>query len=118
GVPVLVLDDLFLKEVFHLAGDVFRLRWMRDDVEFFFLLWGFVRLGRLALFSHLTLTVQGSEQSRINPQLRQISLQCTSSIGKPQMSQSSPSGGATEGRSAQLAPAFSGSPVRRSRLIM
>ena len=58
----------------------------------------------------------GSEQSRMNPQLRQISLQCTSSIGKPQMSQRSPSGGVPD-RSGYLVPILRGSLVRTSRLI-
>src|SRR5256712_8755630 len=60
------------------------------------------RLGFFGLFCHDTLFAQGSEQSRINPQLRQISLQCTSSMGKPQTSQGSPSS-STADRSARLA---------------
>jgi hypothetical protein len=52
----------------------------------------------------------------MNPQLRQISLQCTSSMGKPQMSQSWTSGGVPD-RSGLLVPTFRGPLVWTSRLI-
>src|SRR3989449_919765 len=100
GVAVLVLDTLLVEHLRHLLGNIFEFLRVRDDVEFFFLLLRIVRLGFLSLCGHGAFSAYGSEQSRMNPQLRQISLQCTASMGKPQMSQRSPSGGATEGRSA------------------
>src|SRR2546428_7398043 len=100
GVAVLVLDTLLVEHLRHLFGNIFEFLRVRDDVEFFFLLLGIVRLGFLSLRCHGALSAYGSEQSRMNPQLRQISLHCTSSMGTPQMSHSSPSVCATHVRSA------------------
>src|SRR5947209_17268609 len=96
GVAVLVLDTLLVEHLRHLLGNIFEFLRVRDDVEFFFLLLRIVRLGFLSLCGHGAFSAYGSEQSRMNPQLRQISLQCTSSMGTPQISHHSPSGGATE----------------------
>src|SRR5207247_11015713 len=119
GMAVLVLDGFFVEQIGHLGGNILLFVRMWNDGELLLLRLfrlAHFRLGFFGLFCHDTLFAQGSEQSRINPQLRQISLQCTSSMGKPQTSQGSPSS-STADRSARPARTsrFNGSSKVRAR---